>query len=132
MNSIKKAGHILFFLAGLLLVLHNITPHFHHGELSEAMHEEDHKDADTLLDWIRLGFHNDLGEGHLEWFTQTDADLDGASDIFAFFGLVPDPDFCLSAKAPRAQNLIDFYYQPLYPPESPDSGISLRGPPVFA
>jgi hypothetical protein len=43
-----------------------LLPHQHHGELSDVEHEVAHKEADSLLDYIRLVLHEDLGDGHLE------------------------------------------------------------------
>ncbi len=70
--AIKKIGNILFFVAGFFLFLHNVTPHLHHSEMSERQHSQEHQMADNLFDWLSLTFHNDMGEGHLECFSQGD------------------------------------------------------------
>lgn len=48
--------------------MHSVLPHVHHEELSIAEHEEAHLSADSLLDYIELIFHTDIGDGHLEHF----------------------------------------------------------------
>ncbi|MEZ4885867.1 MAG: hypothetical protein R3E32_14130 [Chitinophagales bacterium] len=71
-DSIKKIGNILFFIAGFFLFLHNVTPHLHHSEMSETKHNQEHQAANNLFDWLSLTFHNDMGKGHLECFSQGD------------------------------------------------------------
>lgn len=71
-NFIKKLANILFIVAGIFLILHNVTPHLHHDEMRETRHNEEHQTADNLFDWLSLTFHNDMGEGHLECFSQVD------------------------------------------------------------
>jgi len=49
-----------------------MTPHFHHNEMSEEQHHEEHEESDNLLDWLSLSFHNDAGAGHLECYSDLD------------------------------------------------------------
>lgn len=65
MRVLKK---ISLLLAGLMLLLHTMLPHEHHTELNEAAHIVEHQTATGLLDFIKLAFHLDQGEGHLEKF----------------------------------------------------------------
>lgn len=55
-------------LAGAILLMHSILPHEHHSELDENQHVEDHETASSLLDYIKLAFHLDPGQNHLEEF----------------------------------------------------------------
>lgn len=60
---------LTFFVSVSILLAHNMTPHLHHAELSEEEHTRQHEEASSLLDWLMLGFHDDLGGGHLECFS---------------------------------------------------------------
>jgi len=61
------------FLAGFVLVLHNLTPHVHaEGERAEL--------PDTLADWLEFAFQIDPGAGHLECFSLAEPiDLDNTA-----------------------------------------------------
>lgn len=59
---------LAFVLSVCFLLLHNLTPHVHHTEMSEEHHISQHEEARTLYDWLMLSFHDDLGGGHLECF----------------------------------------------------------------
>jgi hypothetical protein len=48
-----------------------VTPHLHHGEMSGDHDYIDHQEADDLIDWLILSFHLDLGDGHLECYSQS-------------------------------------------------------------
>jgi hypothetical protein len=62
----KKIKHIILYLAYALLLLHNLTPHQHHDELSAAEHEREHTST-NILDFLRTIFHNDFGnQYHLD------------------------------------------------------------------
>jgi hypothetical protein len=64
----KKIKHIVLYLAYTLLLLHNLTPHQHHDELSAVEHEREHTSA-NLFDFLRTIFHNDFGnQYHLDSF----------------------------------------------------------------
>lgn len=64
--------HIVVYIAWSILLLHNLTPHLHHGEVSNDEHEKNHVEAMSFLDWVKLPFHEDIGEGHLENFISAD------------------------------------------------------------
>lgn len=51
--------------------------------MSEEQHVLEHKGAEGLLDWFRLAFHSDIGEGHLEHFVFADADFSDIQHIDA-------------------------------------------------
>lgn len=60
---------LAFFISVSVLLLHNLTPHMHHSELSDEEHSLQHEEASSWFDWLMLGFHDDLGGGHLECFS---------------------------------------------------------------
>ena len=57
-----------FILSVIFMLMHNLTPHVHHSEMTEDQHMVHHEEARTLYDWLMLSFHDDLGSGHLECF----------------------------------------------------------------
>jgi hypothetical protein len=62
----KQIKHIILYFAYALLLLHNLTPHQHHDELSAAEHEREHTSS-NILDFLRTIFHNDFGnQYHLD------------------------------------------------------------------
>ncbi len=70
----KRLTIILFYVAGFVLVLHNITPHVHTDDPNEGSMPQ------SLLDWLGFAFQIDPGAGHLEWFSQ-DKQLDDKTDL---------------------------------------------------
>lgn len=64
----KLTANIGFFLATILLMLHSVLPHQHHDELSQEEHLAQNEEARTWLDYLKLAFHTDLGDSHLEEF----------------------------------------------------------------
>ena len=71
----KPIAHIFISLAMLLMLLHNIVPHQHHGEAKEEEHclaETSHKD-DSLLDILGDIFHTDVGDDHLQNLRQAES-----------------------------------------------------------
>ena len=63
MNFIRN---FTILLAGAILLLHTVLPHEHHSELNEVEHVAQHESAKGLLDFIKMAFHMDQGEGRLE------------------------------------------------------------------
>jgi hypothetical protein len=51
-------------------MLHSVLPHQHHSDLEQTEHSQTHRQADGLMDFIKLIFHQDMGEGHMENFEQ--------------------------------------------------------------
>ena len=64
----KRLTVILFYIAGVVLVLHNITPHVHLEESDPI----ESPTPDSLIDWLAFAFQIDPGAGHLEWFSKSD------------------------------------------------------------
>lgn len=48
------------------MVMHTLVPHQHHDDLSYEDNLIEHNSATSILDYLELAFHADLGEGHLE------------------------------------------------------------------
>ena len=52
------------------MLLHGIIPHKHANELDNRAKNEAYAEADGIVDYIKLMFLTDLGEGHMETFDQ--------------------------------------------------------------
>ncbi len=58
--------HTILCVATALLLLHNFTPHQHHGEMAEQGHRCEHRSG-SFFDLLRTVFHNNMGgQHHLE------------------------------------------------------------------
>lgn len=99
--------------------------------MTEIEHSLEHQQAETLMDWLRLVFHADMGEDHLEHFAQGESlDVDISIDIAFDF----DIDFqFFSSLAPIGET----YKPSVFPPDIPIripqvdiDGQLLRGPPT--
>jgi len=89
-QAIRKLTHILFTSAVFFLLLHNITPHLHHGELNDETDCDERQSPEGLLDFLALSFHFDLGEGHLEYFPKVNkTDLESEIQFFLHDDLQP-------------------------------------------
>lgn len=87
MKMVSKLG---LLLSVSILLLHSFMPHQHHSEISEERHSLEHKDADSILDYLLLAFHANLGENHLEEYQK-------ASSIASCF--VPSDQLMLELRA---------------------------------
>jgi hypothetical protein len=67
----KLPAYILFAVASFFLILHNVTPHLHHGEISENRDAAQALSSNNFLDYLLLSFQHDHGEGHMEWFSES-------------------------------------------------------------
>lgn len=77
------------FLAGFVLVLHNLTPHVHVDEHSD-------ESPSNLTDWLEFAFSIDPGAGHLECFSQTESiDMDNIAELVVAF--IPEEKAMASA-----------------------------------
>ena len=122
--------HILIYTACAILVLHNMTPHAHHDEMSSEVHEIEHREADSLLDWFKLAFHSDMGEGHLENFISADSqllDLDLSYNELSVFAFT----ICENSEADMFDVQIVEMINPVFKFLIRDRGTQdfLRGPP---
>ena len=57
---------ITLFLSFFFLVTHELIPHRHHEELSAKEHEKEHQEAQDVIDFFSLVFHQNLGNHHLQ------------------------------------------------------------------
>ncbi|MBT8219358.1 MAG: hypothetical protein KJP00_06025 [Bacteroidia bacterium] len=74
--------YIFILLAGVIILLHSITPHIHEGD-SIFDTEQNIAESEGMMDWLKDLFKYDLGEGHLECFNLSDnssLQLDHLSD----------------------------------------------------
>ncbi len=94
MKLIRK---ISLFLAGSILLLHTVLPHEHHSELSGKEHCEQHETAANLVDFIKLVFHMDQGEGHLEKY-QTSGQASFLFHAILVEELLPDFETIVSSE----------------------------------
>ncbi len=70
----KVAGKFFLFLALGFLGLHTVIPH-EHEQVVEIDHFHAHNNPDSLLDYLKQAFHEDLGENHLEDFQISGIDV---------------------------------------------------------
>lgn len=137
MICIKKTAHItLFWAAGLFLLLHNLTPHFHAESGSDWAMQSEKSTSDSPFDWLTDIFGIDLGEGHLECFSiQKEQLVDAGAEM-------PDlqPDFySFDIDFMHATQRVSFHYigisptfftqQAAIPDDSHTHAFRLRGPP---
>ena len=120
----------------MVLLLHNVIPHLHHEEMNNLCHEEKHDEADTLLDWLLLSFHENLGQDHLECYSEYEHpdmvstfQLGGLEPLIVLvcpkivpvqelsFVYVSDFSFLIKEKLPSS-----YYYQ---------ANTALRAPPQY-
>lgn len=116
--SVKKKHSVFFNLAALLIVLgHMVVPHHHHSDYEEHYCETQEEVA--FLGSVARFFHPDLGEEHLEEWTQEDP------SNFDFF--LPESDFLpvlYRAKIGTATHHTAYHSQ------AERCGFRLRGPPL--
>ena len=123
----KQIQTIFITLAGAILLLHTVLPYEHHDELNQNQNIEAHATANSLLDYIKLAFHVDLGEDNLEGYKITQHEQLNF-DLILFFTL--DFSFEIQNTAAASQHFVNFeeklhsrYYS---------RHLSLRGPPQTA
>jgi len=114
--------------------LHSVLPHQHHDDLNDSEHKEAHAEADDLIDYLKLVFHTDLGDGHMENFDQGkgyDLDLDTSFDS--------NPDIAaVACVQPFLNNISNsIHFQNTIPHDVPIlrqyflSNTNFRGPPAI-
>lgn len=59
-------------MAVSIVFIHNTLPHQHHNELGEVSHAEEVSEATSLLEFLQLGFHLDIGSDHLANFEKAE------------------------------------------------------------
>jgi hypothetical protein len=58
---LKSIKYTVLYVATIILLLHNILPHQHHGEMNVLEHERQHESS-NILDILCSIFHLDLGD----------------------------------------------------------------------
>ena len=117
------------------MLLHSIIPHKHTNELGDTTKDDIYSEADGIVDYIKLMFLTDLGEGHMETFDQgkdIDLNVDFQFDItpnVAFIGpkiafqVLDNNNFAYNANYNDGIPIISRYFL---------SNINFRGPPILS
>lgn len=120
---------ILLYLAGFILCLHTLVPHNHHGEVA-TNDMVSYTNADSVLDWVKIMFLVDQGEGHLDHFENGNDNLNVShfTVVYTPLGLHTSKLIPLDGKSVNRENTFIISSAP------PDSYlkkvIGLRGPPI--
>ena len=131
-EQVKLLAKIFLVLATSMLLVHNFMPHQHRGSFTNSIPAFTQQKSDALLQKIILGFHTNLGQGHLENYEAKDH----GHDLLTF-------DFPLIL--PFVMAAFNFFYSLLFAsaevflPTQPENSYSscylnipaLRGPPVL-
>ena len=114
--------------------MHSIIPHQHSNELIDYDQSEAFAEADGLIDYVKLLFLTDLGEGHMENFEQGENyDLVYEFQVESHFTIIY---FCSEFSSPNHidNNLVN---TSIYENDVPItkqyflSHIDFRGPPTI-
>ncbi len=100
-------------------------PHHHHDELSDAQNFTEHSTANSALDFLGVIFHENIGEGHLENFENTEFDFNFSLSNFM---LVSYPSFI--AESEEVHNYFYVNQRIPLPISAYQKATSKRGPPV--
>ena len=79
----KLPANILFSIASFFLLLHNVTPHLHQGEITESQNAVRGFSYNTIIDYLVLSLQHDHGEGHMECFSEA-SPIDHNSELSHF------------------------------------------------
>jgi len=123
----KITGKISIILAGAILLFHSFLPHDHHYELDDDQHFEAHQTAATLLDFIKLAFHVDLGQDHLESYNVAQQE-----QIALDLMIIPNFDYLLGPIFITVTPAKHFPFQDKLHSRHLIKHLSLRGPPQLA
>ena len=121
----KLIRNISILLAGVILLLHTVLPHEHHSELNQEEHLAQHESAEGLLDFIKLTFHMDQGEDHLEKYQ-------GSSSIFLFQALLTDELLVVFHPIDIKKSYPPSFFQESLHSRFLSSQVRFRGPPHLA
>ena len=120
---------ILLSAATMIVLLHSMIAHSHHAEISENQHIEQHQKADTLFDFILLGFHVDHGDGHLEDMTPGDSLDISQDDFISCFALIATHFHLVEFDVNQEYDIEKDWSLPNSIHSGPDQ---LRGPPTLS
>ena len=119
----------------MIIFLHSVVPHVHHDQISDAQHEEEHLSADSWKDYIKLIFHTDLGDGHLEHFNSADGldlQLITAPVVIPVCGIVIEHRLLVSSELRYIVNNGFIDHDDPLPAKYFNSPSPLRGPPFIS
>lgn len=124
--------YILIYTASIILILHTMVAHEHQGEVTVQVGEETCLESSVCLrHWLEHVFDEDLGEGHLEYFVQSNLSL---GQDYAYHPSL-DNNFLLGCALQRSEAINDGASRapnPSTPPLTSHVGRShaLRAPPA--
>jgi hypothetical protein len=124
-GKMRLFSKISILLAGIILMLHTMMPHEHHSSYENAVHIVKPEPIHNIFELIRLAFHFDQGEGHLDQYKQSNGQqLDFKTLFTESYGI--DQHLVIledrSVSFPVDQVVIPIHY--LYP------HLRFRGPPL--
>lgn len=117
------------FVAVSILLMHSFVPHHHHSELSFEQNQEEHQNADGIIDFLALAFHFDHQEGQMEEFTVAQSDFEFDEIQLLDFATVSNNDLYESVFN-KTKGLIS--YTPRKLAKRVDLTRSLRAPPSIS
>jgi hypothetical protein len=117
------------------LLLHSIIPHQHSSDLDNSATNEAYADADGLVDYIKLMFLTDLGEGHMETYDQgkgIDLNVDFHVEFTPDFAILIDKLTIKSLSNNNFASSINHTYDIPILRRYFLSNIDFRGPPLMS
>jgi len=111
-----------------MVLFHAVVPHKHHDQMQDGENIVVHENADTIIDFLALGFHLNPDRGHLENYYPSNAQPSEDRDTpFPFLTFIPENFF----------STVSIQSQEFFPAETSElfnnsilSAYMLRGPPV--
>ena len=129
--NIKILKFISLYIAGFILLLHTVIPHYHSGDMLVTEEQPSFETSNSILDYVKVMFLSDLGDGHMDHFSSDN----GPGDVVLEF------DFMQSLFIPNSGLIFqysnsefsseDIYYAGPAPPDLYLIQKHLRGPPIF-
>jgi len=114
------------------MFMHSILPHEHHDELSSTNHDFLHESADSFLDYVKLIFHHDMGEGHLEHFDCGNNDFNVEAPVITALFNIPEITIWSSLLLPDLDSKPFLTFDDPLPDIRYQQHFSLRGPPSIS
>ena len=62
--------NILLINVVAILLLHSLTPHRHHEEMTYVEHKKAHENMDSIIDYLGLAFHQDASSNLENFFLE--------------------------------------------------------------
>ena len=115
-----------------ILILHTFIPHQHIEELSE-FEKKELENPDSFIDYVKIMFLTDLGEGHMESFDQVENyDFNSEYQDYSMPMEFPQTFLFYSINPATIEPLNSCTYLDDIPilRRCPDEHIDFRGPPI--